>query len=161
MFDHNYQPENISGDIVEMSHNLQLALRIMWYSGDKYGKFVGRLAAGRPRPGQDVFDPANPGAVDNCNAPQNRASDPLGNAGVVSNDTSFINSNWSEVNRPSNNALARYQYLVGEARRNGTISRVYHENAIQNVRNGRTGRRHPFTRQPWTTNMNASVRRLR
>jgi hypothetical protein len=161
MYDHDYQPENIAGDIVEIFHNRQLAPKVMWYRGENYSAFVGRLAAGRPRPGRVVFDPANPGAVNNRNAPQNRASDPLGIAGVVANNTSFINSNWSEVNRPSNNTLARYRYLEGEVRRNGTVPRVYHENAIQNVRNGCTGRRHPFTRQPWTANMNASVRRLR
>jgi hypothetical protein len=130
MYDHDYQPENIAGDIVEISHNWQLALKVMWYREETGGELVGRLAARRPRPGRVVFDPANPGAVNNCNAPQNRASNPLGNARVVTNDTAFINSNWSKVNRPSNNTLARFRYLEGEVRRNGTVSRVYHENAM-------------------------------
>jgi hypothetical protein len=159
-FRHDYQPENIANDILEISSNCELAPKVMWYTGETYDQYTGRIAAGGARPGRVIFNPENPGS-NGRNAPRNHVNDPLGNAGVLANDTAFINSNWSQVNRPSNNNLAKYRYLHSEVRRNGTVPRVYHENAIRNVRNGRTGGRHPFTRQAWTANVDASVRRLR
>lgn len=135
-----------------------MAPKVRSYNGEGYGELMRRVRACPPRapPGGIVFDPNRPQA---CDAPRN-AADPMGSAGVLANDTAFINSNWTQVNRSANIKLAKYWYLESRLRHNGTVPRVYHENVIRNVRKGRTGRRHPFTQQPWTANMDKSVRRL-
>lgn len=76
MYEHDYEPTNIAGDILEMSFNRELAPKVMWYRGEERQEWSRRLAEGRPRPGRVIFDPQNPGSVNARNAPQGNARDP-------------------------------------------------------------------------------------
>jgi hypothetical protein len=81
-----------------------------------------------------------------------------GNEHVLATDTTFIDPDWLEVDRPSDEELHKYRYLESERRRNGTVPRAYHENAIRGMRSGHTRGRNPITRQQFDS---GNVRRFR
>jgi hypothetical protein len=100
------------------------------------------------------FPPPPPAVTRNAENTVNVVGDP----GVLAHNTAFINEDWVEGPRPTDDGLSNYMYLQGEVRRNGTVPRVYHERAIADIRRGLTGYTHPFTRQRFRSD---DVRRLR
>jgi hypothetical protein len=78
----------------------------------------------------------------------------VGNRSVLGPDTEFTDQNWMSTNRPTN--LTNYRYLQSEVQR-GVVPRAYDKDAINSIRQGRTGQRNPFTRAVFDP---ANVRRI-